>query len=167
MDAQRRAAALEDVRQLVGLWGRFRDDPRALKALFDAAMHFAVLKLAPLKAYDFMVYEAIEHPALWSKSLTIVGNAERDTQQRLRARLVDAGEVADAIQLAGQMEEPLSRDEIVRMGNALSSNSRAPLTSIDALIAYAEGNNFSEIDRKRLKKTLCRLDHECTSDAFA
>lgn len=102
---------------------------------------------------DRAVYECAVHPALFEQGMSIVMLASDYVRDAFRARLVECGALMQAMRLVTFMDRPLSRDEIVTLGNY----HRGGLVHAEVaqFLLYAEKTEgITPLDLRRLRKQL-------------
>lgn len=157
MEASRAETVVEDVAIFPEEMECHRDKPNELRALFYAALHYAIRKNVGVAAFDKIIMTSISHRSLQSDCLVIAGNVSDAVKIGLRRALVNSGTTMDAIEIAATMRMPLTREEIVLLGNNLG-RSHEPLSSAKNLLDYARQQSLPELDMRRLATQVAEIE---------
>ncbi|OGZ05982.1 MAG: hypothetical protein A3C93_05810 [Candidatus Lloydbacteria bacterium RIFCSPHIGHO2_02_FULL_54_17] len=157
MEAPQASKVAEDVAIFLEELECHRDQQGELRALFYAALRFAIRRNAPHGVFDEIIKAAISHRSLQSSCLVVVEKSSEEVQWGLRQAVVSSGDTMDAIEIAAKMRIPLTREEIVLLGSHLGQ-SREPLSSARNLLGYAERQKLPELDLRRLRTQIAEVE---------
>ncbi|MEK7118000.1 MAG: hypothetical protein AAB869_00125 [Patescibacteria group bacterium] len=104
------------------------------------------------KAIDVALVECTARQPLFELGMSIVMAADRELREAFRRRLVEYGAAFQVRRLARLMERPLSRDEVVMLGNRYTGGLVFP-EEISRFLSEAETIvGITELDLRRLRK---------------
>ena len=104
---------------MADLWARFKVAEKITERQ-DAMKE--IIKKLPLDfskkgAVDMALVECAVRPSLFELGMSIVMEASGYVREAFRRRLIECGDLLLVMRLAKLMDRPLSRDEIVMLGN--------------------------------------------------
>lgn len=103
---------------------------------------------------DKILFECAARPVLFEHGMSVAMFASYEMREAFRKKLVECGAILQAMRLAALMERPLSRDEIVTLGNRHIPHVQfLTREEVTMFIAYAERTiGIRDLDLRRLRK---------------
>jgi len=104
-------------------------------------------------AIDTILYECAAQPVLFELGISVAMHASEYVREAFRRRLVECGAAFETIRLVKLMDRPLSRDEMVMLGNRCAGG--IVQEEVLLVLVYARGiEGITELDLRRLEKQL-------------